>query len=446
MRSLGGLLLYRVCGRCPLEGEFQGTSPSRLLVPAVPIVAVCRPARRRLRRRACRIPRAGVPTERQAAIVRSGRSRRTPPGRPTGAPRAAEATASAIARSAPGSSIRTPPATLTNTSALPSRTPAWRVRTATIIASRFGSTPVATRRGIARSVGATAPAPRVAADECLRARSDGRPIAPTRPAEQLRGVGDADEAAARHLEDSELVRRPEPILGRAKHAVRVVAIAFELQHAVDEVLEHPRPRNRSVLRHVADEDGRDTDSLATRRSREAASRTCPRPERIPARTVERLPSRSRRRRDAHAQGRADDLELRLGEDLDPARAAEPVGPELDLRRGLLPVTRSARRPEDAAAPSADRSNVDLPTPGSPPTSTSDAGTMPPPSTRSSSATPVRIRCASSAFTSARRSGSAHDRPRQGRRPVRSAPRRACRTRAARATTEPAPRGRAALVT
>ena len=51
--------------------------------------------------------------------------------------------------------MRTPPATLTNTSAPPSGSPACRASTATIIASRFGSTPVATRRGIARSVGAT---------------------------------------------------------------------------------------------------------------------------------------------------------------------------------------------------------------------------------------------------------------------------------------------------
>ena len=58
-------------------------------------------------------------------------------------------------RSAPGSSIRTPPATFTKTSAWPSATPAWRPSTATIIESRFGSTPVPTRRGIARSVGET---------------------------------------------------------------------------------------------------------------------------------------------------------------------------------------------------------------------------------------------------------------------------------------------------
>ena len=70
----------------------------------------------------------------------------------TGAPRAAEATARQTARSAPGSSIRRPPATFTKTSACPSASPPCRESTATIIASRLGSSPVATRRGIARSV------------------------------------------------------------------------------------------------------------------------------------------------------------------------------------------------------------------------------------------------------------------------------------------------------
>src|SRR5206468_3579745 len=55
------------------------------------------------------------------------------------------------------------------------------------------------------------------------------------------------------------------------------------------------------------------------------------------------------------------------------------------------------------ARSAAKSSVDLPTPGSPPTRTSDAGTSPPPSTRSSSGTPVGIRSAASAATSTSRS-------------------------------------------
>ena len=37
----------------------------------------------------------------------------------------------------------------------------------------------------------------------------------------------------------------------------MVAVALELEHAVDEVLEHARAGDRAVLRHVADEDRRD---------------------------------------------------------------------------------------------------------------------------------------------------------------------------------------------
>jgi hypothetical protein len=43
--------------------------------------------------------------------------------------------------------------------------------------------------------------------------------------------------------------------------MRVVAIAFELQHAVDEMLEHPRACNRAVLGHVPDENRGDTELL-----------------------------------------------------------------------------------------------------------------------------------------------------------------------------------------
>jgi hypothetical protein len=77
-----------------------------------------------------------------------------------------------------------------------------------------------------------------------------------RPAEDLRGVRDADEAGSGHLEDAQLVRRAEPVLDRTQDAVGVVAVAFELEHAVDQVLEDARPRDGTVLRHVADEEGR----------------------------------------------------------------------------------------------------------------------------------------------------------------------------------------------
>ena len=59
------------------------------------------------------------------------------------------------------------------------------------------------------------------------------------------GSGTPTSPAAGHLEDGELVGRAEPVLRRAQHAVGVVAVAFELEHAVDEVLEHARARRPS---------------------------------------------------------------------------------------------------------------------------------------------------------------------------------------------------------
>ena len=236
--------------------------------------------------------------------------------------------------------MRTPPATLTKTSAPPSGSPAWRASTATIIARRFGSTPVPTRRGIARSVGdderldLEQQRPR-ALERAGDRRAD---LARRRAAEDLGRIGHADEAGARHLEDAELVRRAEPVLHRAQDAMRVVAVALELQHAVDEVLEHARPGDRAVLRHVADEERGDAGLL-----RDAQQ---------PRRRLAHLRDRARRRADLlrperlhrvdHADGRplalerrADRVELGLGEDLDVVAAAEPRRAQLHLRHRLL---------------------------------------------------------------------------------------------------------------
>ena len=233
--------------------------------------------------------------------------------------------------------MRTPPATLTNTSAWPSATPAWRPSTATIIASRFGSTPVPTRRGIARSR---------RRDERLDLEQD-RPRSLERAgdrradlavlglAEERRRIGHADEPGAGHLEDAELVRRAEAVLRGAQHAVRVVAVALELEHAVDEVLEHARAGDRAVLRDVADEDRRD--AVLLRDAQEPRRRLAHLRDRAGRRAelgrVERL------HRVDHAdvgplalERRADGLELGLGEDLDVRRPAEPLGAQLHLRR------------------------------------------------------------------------------------------------------------------
>ena len=69
--------------------------------------------------------------------------------------------------------------------------------------------------------------------------------------------------------------------------------------------------------------------------------------------------------------------------------AHPVGAETHLGRDSSPLTISTGPcPRAAHALAADSSSVDLPTPGSPASSTTAPGVRPPPSTRSSSATPL----------------------------------------------------------
>src|SRR5262249_6735164 len=153
------------------------------------------------------------------------------------------------------------------------------------------------------------------------------------------------EAGARHLENTELVGRAEAVLDGSQDAVRVVAVALELQHAVDEMLKDSRPGDRAVLRHVPDQDRRDgrflghaeepSSGLAHLR---AAPRRRPKP-----RGVERW--------DESAHPAARRLGLRGLETVldplsreDPAtpRPAEPPGARLD--RGPRPPAGDEQRP------------------------------------------------------------------------------------------------------
>ena len=68
--------------------------------------------------------------------------------------------------------------------------------------------------------------------------------------------------------------RAEPVLQRVQHAQRVVAVAFEREHGVDDVLEHARPRERAVLGDVTDEHRRDA-RAPSRAARAGARRRAP---------------------------------------------------------------------------------------------------------------------------------------------------------------------------
>ena len=219
------------------------------------------------------------------------------------------------------------------------------------------------------------------------------------------GVEDLDEAALAHLEDPDLVRRAEAVLQRAQRAVGALALALELQHAVDQVLEHPRAGQRALLGDVPDEQhGR---ALALGHGADARS-----PPRAPGPTVpgarlERAasaasaPSRSRRHRAARPRARP---ARRRGRSR-PARGPRARRAPGARRAGgsARPTPRRRRRAWCARAaarwPRAMFVSVDLPMPGEPPSSTSEPGTRPPPRTMSSSPMAVLRRGARSALTS-----------------------------------------------
>src|SRR3990170_6721952 len=154
-------------------------------------------------------------------------------------------------------------------------------------------------------------------------------LARMRRTEELRRIRNADEASSSHLEDSELVGRPEPVLRRAEDAVLLVAITFESKDAVDEVLEHTRAGYSPVLGHMSNEDRRDARFL---RDTEKPSRRLPHLCDGSRRGAERRGVKGLHRvdqtdiRPLFLESRADGVQLRLGEDLDRVRAAEPGCP------------------------------------------------------------------------------------------------------------------------
>ena len=121
--------------------------------------------------------------------------------------------------------------------------------------------------------------------------------------------------------------------------MRVVPVALELEHTVDQMLEDTRSGDRSVLRHVADQEQRDAGLLP---DAQQSSGGLPhlrdgargRPDVGRVQRLHRIDHADRR--PLPLERRADRVQVGLGEDLDPLGAAEPRRPELDLRIRLLP--------------------------------------------------------------------------------------------------------------
>src|SRR5204862_932072 len=73
----------------------------------------------------------------------------------------------------------------------------------------------------------------------------------------LRWIRYCAKAGGRHLEDTELAHRTEPVLHGADDAMGMMPLAFEIQDGVDDVLERLRPGERAVLGDMAYKKGRD---------------------------------------------------------------------------------------------------------------------------------------------------------------------------------------------
>ena len=176
----------------------------------------------------------------------------------------ADAIASAIARSMAGSATFTPPATLTNTSSAARRSSARFSSTAMIIATRSELTPDTFRLGRADHAGR---GQRLHLDQqhpaALHGGGDDAAAGLTGLAvgaravlfqEQVAGVADFGQALAGHLEQADLVGRPEAVLDAADDAVGVKAIALEVDDGIDDVLDDLGPGQRAGLGDVADDD------------------------------------------------------------------------------------------------------------------------------------------------------------------------------------------------
>jgi hypothetical protein len=79
--------------------------------------------------------------------------------------------------------------------------------------------------------------------------------------EQRRRIRHALQALFRHREHAQLVDRAEAVLDRPHQAEAGLGVALEIQHGVDDVLEHARAGQRALFRDVADQDDGDAGLL-----------------------------------------------------------------------------------------------------------------------------------------------------------------------------------------
>ncbi len=76
-----------------------------------------------------------------------------------------------------------------------------------------------------------------------------------------RRIADAFEAGFRHGKDADFIDRTKAVLDGPHEAEARMRVTLEIEHGVDDVLEHARPGQGALLCHVTDENDRDAGLL-----------------------------------------------------------------------------------------------------------------------------------------------------------------------------------------
>ena len=182
----------------------------------------------------------------------------------TGRSLSAETSAGATARSAAGSPIRKPAGDVQVDFVAGKGEAAAGLQHRQDHGEAVASQPTTARRGVPSGEGATS-----AWISTSTGRVPSMPAKTAAPAdaaaplgeEQGGRVGDLVQAAVGHLEHADLVGRAEAVLDRAQDAELVAALALEIEHGVDHVLEHARAGDQAFLGDVADQHDREAAPL-----------------------------------------------------------------------------------------------------------------------------------------------------------------------------------------
>jgi len=163
--------------------------------------------------------------------------------------------------------------------------------------------------------------------------------------EELGGIVDRRESGLRHAKDADLVDRSESVLRRAEHAMIERALALEIEHGVNDVLEGLRAGDAAAFGDVPDDEyGRAAflgEAHETRRAFAHLPHVARRAFEI--RREHRLDGIDYERRGTdRRRGGEDGLEIGLAEERDVVGVlAQAVGTQLHLEGGFL--TRRVQR-------------------------------------------------------------------------------------------------------